>query len=194
VLGYDLNATSTQHFLFSLSAVCLAGIFLLSRALVNSRLGKILVAIRDGENRVRFTGYDPAAYKTFIYAVSGSFAGLAGMLFVLQMRLITPTEMDISHSIKMVLWVALGGRATLVGAVVGAILVNSAENFLSEAWPTGWSYIMGAAFLVTVLFLPKGLVGWFQSLSKERLREKLDSFTSSRAARRIATEGARDAA
>jgi urea transport system permease protein len=102
--------------------------------------------------------------------------------------------MDISHSVKMVLWVALGGRATLVGAVVGAILVNSAENFLSEAWPTGWSYIMGAAFLVTVLFLPKGLVGWLQSLSKERLREKWEAFASTRAARRMSTEGARDAA
>jgi urea transport system permease protein len=100
----------------------------------------------------------------FIYALSAAFAGLAGMLFVLQVGLITPTEMDIVHSIKMVLWVALGGRATLTGAVVGAVLVNGAENMLSEKFPTIWSYFMGGAFLVIVLFLPQGLMGWLNDI------------------------------
>jgi urea transport system permease protein len=193
IFGHDLNSSATQHVLFSLSAIALAGIYLLSRGLVNSKLGKILVAIRDGENRVRFTGYDPTAYKTFIYAVSAGFAGLAGMLFVLQVGLITPTEMDITHSVKMVLWVALGGRATLIGAVLGAIVVNGAENWLSETWPATWSYMMGAAFLVTVLYLPTGIVGWFHSLSKERLQNGLSRFAVTRA-RQPVKEGASDAA
>jgi urea transport system permease protein len=192
LFGYDLNAVSTQQFLFSLSAVSLGAIYFLSRGLVNSRVGKILIAIRDGENRVRFTGYDPTAYKTFIYTVSAAFAGLAGMLFVLQVGLITPTEMDIAHSIKMVLWVALGGRATLSGAVIGAIVVNGAENWMSETWPATWSSVMGAAFLVTVLFLPKGIVGWFQSLSKEGLSDMLNRLPARRT--QPIGEGAHDAA
>jgi len=160
IFGYDLNAIGTQHFFYWLTVVALAGIYLASRWLVSGRMGKILVAIRDGENRVRFTGYDPAAFKVFIYALSASFAGLAGMLFVLQIGLITPTEMDVMHSIKMVLWVALGGRGTLTGAVLGAVLVNSAENLLSEKFPTIWMYFIGGSFIVFVLFLPHGIMGW----------------------------------
>jgi len=164
LFGYDLNSISTQHFFYWFTALALVGVYLLSRWLVAGRLGKILIAIRDGENRVRYTGYDPVMYKVFIYALSASLAGLAGILFVLQVGLITPTEMDIVHSIKMVLWVALGGRATLTGAVLGAVLVNAAENALSENYPAIWSFLMGGLFLVSVLFLPQGLMGWFNTL------------------------------
>jgi urea transport system permease protein len=165
IFGHDLNDISTQHVFFWLTVLSLAGVFALSRWLVQGRFGKILVAIRDGENRTRFIGYDPAAYKVFIYALSAAFAGLAGMLFVLQVGLITPTEMDIVRSIKMVLWVAIGGRATLTGAVVGAVLVNAAENQLSEKFPTIWSYFIGGAFLVAVLFLPQGIMGWLNAFA-----------------------------
>ncbi len=165
--GFDLNSTSVQHGLFWISAVILALAYLGARFLVGSRFGRILQAVRDGENRVRFTGYDPAAYKTFVYALSAGLAGLAGMLFVLQVGLITPTEMDISHSVQMVLWVAIGGRATLAGAILGAIVVNAGQNALSEQFPAVWSYFIGAAFLIFVLFLPRGIVGsWAQMKNK----------------------------
>jgi len=106
------------------------------------------------------------AYQTFVYALSGALAGLAGMLFVFQEGLITPVKMDILMSIKMVLWVAIGGRATLIGAIVGVLLVNGGENLLSESYPETWSYMLGFSFLVAVLFLPQGVVGWFNEMAR----------------------------
>lgn len=159
IFGHDLNTASTQHVFYWLSLAALGAVWFFSRRLVNGKIGRILQAIRDGENRVRFTGYDPAAYKTFVYALSAGFAGLAGMLFVLQVGLITPTEMDVAHSVNMVLWVALGGRGTLLGAVLGAVLVNLGQNQLSESFPTQWLYFLGFGFLIFVMFLPRGLVG-----------------------------------
>ncbi len=165
LLGHDLNDVKTQHFFYFLTVVTLALIYLGCRALVSGKVGKLLVAIRDGENRVRFMGYDPVMFKTFVYALSAALAGIAGVLFVLQIGLITPTEMDITHSIRMVLWVALGGRGTLIGAILGALLVNFGENALSEKYPMVWSFLVGAAFLATVLFLPNGLIGLAKDLS-----------------------------
>lgn len=167
IFGHDINATSTQHACFWLTVIALAALYIMARWLVAGRMGKILIAIRDGENRVRFSGYDPAMYKVFIYALSAGMAGLAGMLFVVQVGLITPTEMDITHSIKMVLWVALGGRATLTGAVLGAVLVNLAEYKFSVAFPTQWPYFMGALFLIVVLFLPAGVIGWAATMRQK---------------------------
>jgi urea transport system permease protein len=146
LLGHDLNAESTQRFFYFVTVLTLAAIYVFCRWLVSGRIGKILVAIRDGENRVRFAGYNPVAYKTFVYALSAALAGIAGVLFVLQVGLITPTEMDIAHSINMVLWVALGGRGTLIGALVGALMVNFGQNALSERYPEVWSFLVGAAF------------------------------------------------
>jgi urea transport system permease protein len=159
IFGYDINDGATQKFFYFLSAALLIGTYLLCRWFVQGRAGKILVAIRDGENRVRFTGYNPVAYKTFVYAFSAGLAGLAGALFVLQVGLITPTEMDIAHSVQMVLWVALGGRGTLVGAVLGTLMVNFGGNALSESYPAIWSLLMGAAFLAVILFMPRGVMG-----------------------------------
>ena len=159
LLGYNLNDAKTQHFFYFVTVATLALIYLGCRKLVSGKVGKILVAIRDGENRVRFMGYDPVMFKTFAYAISGALAGIAGVLFVLQVGLITPTEMDITHSIRMVLWVALGGRGTLIGAILGALLVNFGENKLSEQYPAVWQFFVGALFLVTVLFLPRGIMG-----------------------------------
>ena len=179
VLGHDLNSTATQHVLYWITLVALVAVYFGARALVNGKIGRILVAVRDGENRVRFTGYDPAAYKIFVYALSALFAGLAGMLFVLQVGLITPSQMDITNSIKAVLWVAIGGRGTLIGAVIGALLVSGGETFLSESFPTQWQYFLGFGFLLTVLFMPRGIVGLWRDLNdkwiqrKERTNEQL---------------------
>lgn len=164
-LGYDLNAAGTDRALYYITVAALVAVYFGCRALVNGKVGKVLVAIRDGENRARFTGYDPVAYQTFVFGLSAALAGLAGMLFVLQEGLITPVKMDILISIEMVLWVAIGGRATLVGAILGALLVNSGENFLSEQYPETWSYMLGALFIFVVLFLPQGIMGKFKQLS-----------------------------
>jgi urea transport system permease protein len=170
-LGADLNQDGTGHVLYWVTAVTLVLAYFGCRALVNGKVGKILVAIRDGENRARFIGYDPVKYQTFVYALSAGLAGLAGMLFVLQEGLITPTKMDILQSIKMVLWVAIGGRGTLFGAALGAIVVNSGENLLSEKYPETWSYMLGASFLGVVLFLPEGIVGWVLKMANRKKRE-----------------------
>ena len=167
-LGFDLNNPRVESAIYYATVAALVATYFGSRALVNGKVGKVLLAIRDGENRARFTGYDPVAYQTFVFAVSAALAGLAGMLFVLQEGLITPVKMDILFSIEMVLWVAIGGRATLVGAILGAILVNSGENLLSEHYPETWSYILGFAFLIVVLFLPQGIMGWFKQLAARK--------------------------
>jgi urea transport system permease protein len=126
----------------------------------------VLIGIRDGENRLRFLGYDPAIFKTFIYALSAGIAGLAGMLFVLQVGIISPTMMGITPSIEMVLWVALGGRGTLIGPVLGAILVNWAKTTFSESYPDIWLYFLGLMFVIVVVFLPDGLMGLFKKFQK----------------------------
>ncbi len=177
-LGLDLNSDHVGHILYWVTAVILIAVYFGCRALVNSKVGKILVAIRDGENRARFIGYDPVAYQTFVYSLSAALAGLAGMLFVMQEGLITPTKMDILPSIEMVLWVAIGGRGTLFGAVLGAIVVNSGANLLSEQYPETWSYMLGACFVAVVLFMPQGIVGLVKGVPQSPLWKK---FTKSEA-------------
>lgn len=160
-LGIDLNSITATRGFYWLTVIMLFVVYFGCRALINGKVGKVLIAIREGENRARFIGYNPVAYQTFVYALSAFLAGLAGMLFVLQEGLITPVKMDILMSIKMVLWVAIGGRATLIGAIIGALLVNGGENLLSEKYPETWSYILGFSFITAVLFLPEGVVGWW---------------------------------
>jgi urea transport system permease protein len=164
-LGIDLNSKAATYGFYWLTVAVLVLVYFGCRALINGKIGKILIAIRDGENRARFIGYNPVAYQTFVYALSAALAGLAGMLFVFQEGLITPVKMDILMSVKMVLWVAIGGRATLIGAIVGAILVNTGENLLSERYPETWSYLLGITFLAAVLYLPRGVVGWAQDVT-----------------------------
>jgi len=171
VLGHPLDDPAnpaTQHHmtlaLYWVTLGLLTAAFAGCRTLMRLRFGKILMAIRDGENRTRFFGYDPVAYKVFIYALSAALAGVAGALFVPQNGIISPSQMDIVHSIRMVLWVALGGRGTLIGAVLGAVVVNAAENSLSESYPGAWSFLLGGAFLVVVLFMPRGVVGAVEDL------------------------------
>ncbi|WP_081823851.1 urea ABC transporter permease subunit UrtC [Paenibacillus sp. UNC451MF] len=171
-LGLSVAEHSTKLAFYYITVFVVIGTLLLCLWLAGTRLGKILVAIRDAENRVRFIGYNPVTYKVFIYCFSAGLAGLAGVLFVLQEGIISPAQMGIVPSIEMVLWVAIGGRASIFGAILGAIITNSAKTTFSEAYPEWWPIIMGAMFIIVVLFLPKGIVGtckqfaakkgWFQ--------------------------------
>lgn len=146
--------------LFYLSLIVMIIIYAISKFLVNRKFGKLLIAIRDGENRTYFSGYKVDAYKTFIYVLSAIFAGIAGAIFVNFNGSITPSQMTISYSITMVIWVAVGGRGTIIGAVIGAFLINLCEyNLSSGSMVEVWQYIIGAVFCVTILFFKGGIVG-----------------------------------
>jgi urea transport system permease protein len=172
VLGFSLSDPSVKTALYYITAAVLVGCFVLCRWLVSTRLARVLEAIRDGENRVRFFGYNPAMFQSFAFALSGAFAGLAGALFVFHVGIISPSTMGIVPSIEMVLWVAAGGRGTLIGAVIGAVALNGSKSLISEAYPDIWLFFLGALFIIVVVFLPKGLVGAFSSLT-EKLRGRL---------------------
>ncbi len=165
VLGFDLHATSTRNGLFVVSAFALAAGYLLCRFVVKSKLGQVLVAIRDEESRVRFLGYRVARYKLFVFTLSAMIAGVAGALYVPQVGIINPSEFAPPGSIEIVIWVAVGGRGTLYGAALGAVLVNYAKTYFTGALPEAWLYVLGASFIFVTLFLPKGIVGtlpsWF---------------------------------
>ena len=162
--GVYLTHPVVQKVLYYVTIVSLLLIVIVSLLLTNSRAGKLLIAIREGENRVRFLGFNPTTFKVFIYCVSAAFAGIAGGLFVLQVGMISPEMMGIIPSIEMVLWVAVGGRYSIFGAVIGAILTNSAKTFFSESYPDMWLFLLGSLFILVVLVMPNGLVGVAQSL------------------------------
>jgi urea transport system permease protein len=159
LLGFELADPSTKRGLYILSCAALLLAYLLSRYIVTSKLGKLLVAIRDGEHRLRFIGYRIVHLKMFIFVVAAALAGLGGMLYVPQTGIITPGRMDVQASIEIVVWTAVGGRGTLVGAIVGAILVNLLYSYLTGAFPGTWLYFLGALFIGGVLFFPTGIAG-----------------------------------
>lgn len=163
LFGQPLILDEMRITLYYVSVALLILTYAYCRFIVTHRIGRILVAIRDGENRVRFSGYNPAAYKIFVYVSSAAIAGLAGAIFVPQVGIISPAEMGIVPSIEMVIWVAIGGRGTLVGAIIGAICVNALKSGISESFPEIWSYFIGMAFIIFVLFMPKGLIGMLHS-------------------------------
>lgn len=169
LLGADVNAPQTQFVFYTLTVLFLVGVYALSRWLTSGRFGNLLIAIRDDESRVRFTGYNPTGFKVLVFALSAALAGLAGAMYTLQTGIISPKAMDIAFSIEMVIWVAVGGRATLVGAILGAIGVNFAKSFLSEKFPEIWLFFQGALFLIVVTVLPDGVVGWLRSQGIDRL-------------------------
>ncbi|NEP56108.1 MAG: urea ABC transporter permease subunit UrtC [Symploca sp. SIO2G7] len=168
ILGADVNSSQTQFSFYVLTVLLLGICYALCRWLTSGRFGRLLIAIRDDESRVRFTGYNPTGFKVLVFAISAGLAGIAGAMFTLQTGIISPKAMDIAFSIEMVIWVAVGGRATLVGAVLGAVVVNFAKSLLSEQFPDIWLFFQGALFLVVVTVLPYGLVGWLQSLLGRR--------------------------
>lgn len=179
--GLDLTSPADKRTLYLLVAAVFLVVFLLARQLVRSRYGKVLIAVRDAEDRVRFLGYDPTRVKVIAYAAAAGMAGLAGALFVPVVGIMSPALLGIVPSIEMVIWVALGGRTVLAWAAAGALVVNWAKTDLSERFPSGWLYLQGALFVLVIAFAPKGLAGVSEDL-QARVRGLLR--------RRSAPEGA----
>ena len=159
LLGYSLQSDGTRAGLFVASCVFLGICYVVARGITQSRLGKVLIAIRDAESRVRFTGYRVEYYKLFVFTVSAVMAGIAGALYVPQVGIINPGEFAPALSIEIVIWVAVGGRGTLYGAVLGAFIVNYAKTFFTGAMPDFWLFFLGGLFIAVTLFLPKGVIG-----------------------------------
>ncbi len=171
LLGFDLAANETRVGLLVASIAALAFGFLICRTIVTSRFGKVLVAIRDAESRTRFLGYRVESYKLFVFTLSACMAGVAGALYVPQVGIINPSEFTPANSIEIVIWVAVGGRGTLVGAAFGAVLVNFAKTWLTGAAPEVWLFALGALFVAVTLYLPKGIVGLLDS-TRARLKSQ----------------------
>jgi len=169
LLGATVGTRQTQFVFYTLTVILLAGIYALCRWLTSGRFGRLLMAIRDDESRVRFLGYNPTEFKVLVFAASGGIAGIAGALYTLQSGSVSPRAMDVAFSIEMVIWVAIGGRASLVGAIVGALLVNYARSFFSEQFAEFWLFFQGALFLLVVTVLPDGIVGWLRDNGIQQL-------------------------
>lgn len=159
IFGIDLQKATTRDALFFASVVALAGGYAICRAIVTSKLGKVLIAVRDAESRTRFLGYRVEQYKLFVWVVSAGLAGIAGALYVPQVGIINPSEFAPASSIEAVIWVAVGGRGTLAGAILGAVLVNGFKSWFTGALPELWLFALGALFILTTLLLPRGIVG-----------------------------------
>ena len=172
ILGYSLQEPSTKMSLYIITTIVLLLSYILSRYVVQSKLGRVLTAIRDAESRVMFSGYNTVHYKLFIWTMSAFLCGIAGALYVPQVGIINPSEMQPSNSIEMAIWVAVGGRGTLSGALVGAGLVNVAKSWFTVAAPDYWLYFLGTLFIVVTLYFPKGFTGIFARFnSKEKSKE-----------------------
>ncbi len=161
ILGFDLSADTTRVSLLIITFIALTLGYLLCRFIINSRLGRVVISIRDAESRVRFLGYKVEQYKLFIFVVSAILAAIAGALYVPQVGIINPGVFSPLFSIELVIWVAIGGRGTLYGAIIGAIVVSFASTYFTSALPEVWLYALGALFVVVTLYLPKGVVGIF---------------------------------
>jgi urea transport system permease protein len=170
IFGELVGSDGMQRYLFWLTVLFAVGAFLLCRWLTSGRFGDSLIAIRDDEARLSFTGYNPTAYKTLVFAVAGALAGISGALYTVQSGIVSPQFMAVPFSIEMVIWVAVGGRGTLIGAVLGAVLINYAKSLVSEALPETWLFIQGGLFLLVVTALPDGLVGWWRSGGPGRIQ------------------------
>ena len=159
VLGYPLSEPSTQRGLYLCTALLLVVSFFICRWLVGSKMGLVLTAMRDQEQRLRFLGYPVASYKIFIFAVAAALGGLAGALYVPQVGIITPSQIGVLPSLEIVVWVATGGRNSLIGAIIGAVGINAARSVLTARFPEWWPVILGSLFVAVVLFFPDGVVG-----------------------------------
>jgi urea transport system permease protein len=162
VFGELVGSDHMQRNLFWLTVLLVIAAWALCRWLTSGRFGDALVAIRDDEPRMRFTGYNPTVYKTLVFTVAGGLAGISGALYTVQSGIMSPQFMAVPFSIEMVIWVAVGGRGTLLGAVLGAVLINYAKSLISEQLPETWLFVQGALFLLVVTALPDGLVGWWR--------------------------------
>jgi urea transport system permease protein len=159
ILGFDLHSDKTRVVLLVFTAIALAASYMACRAIVESRAGRVIRAIRDAESRTRFLGYPVESFKLWLFVFSAVIAGIAGALYVPQVGIINPSEFGPINSIEAVIWVAVGGRGTLYGAIAGAVLVNYAKTYLTGAFPEVWLYALGALFVLVTVFLPRGITG-----------------------------------
>ncbi|HMN72905.1 MAG TPA: urea ABC transporter permease subunit UrtC, partial [Rhodoblastus sp.] len=167
ILGLNVQSDATRAALFSVTAIVLIASILLGRFLVTSKFGKVLIAIRDAESRSRFLGYRVENYKLAVFTLSAMMAGVAGALYVPQVGIINPSEFSPAQSIEAVIWVAVGGRGTLVGAALGALIVNFAKTWFTGALPEYWLFALGLLFVLVTLFLPKGVLGLMDNLKRK---------------------------
>jgi urea transport system permease protein len=158
IFGFRIAEPGTRAALFAITALYLMGTLVLSRAILRSKVGRVLTAIRDSESRLMFSGYNPLWYKLFIWTLSAVLCGIAGALYVPQVGIINPGEMSPANSIEIAIWVAVGGRGTLLGPVLGAGLVNGAKSFFTQSFPEYWLFFLGLLFILVTLFLPKGVI------------------------------------
>ena len=158
IFGKSINSPITKIQMFYATLIALVLIYGVCRFLTGRRVGRVLIAIRDGENRAGFAGYNTASYKVFVYALSAVIAGIAGALYVGQVGIISPNEVGITPSVEMIIWVAIGGKGTLAGPILGALAVNGFKTIASETFPELWSYFIGVLFVVVILWLPGGFV------------------------------------
>lgn len=170
ILGFNLQSDNTRVALFIITTAILALAYIASRYIVNSKLGRVVVAIRDAENRARFIGYKVESYKLWIFVFSAALAGIAGALYVPQVGIINPGEFSPLNSIELVVWVAVGGRSTLYGAVVGAFVVNYAKTYFTGVFPELWLFGLGAIFIIVTIFLPKGIIGLIEKLKQTEVK------------------------
>ena len=166
ILGFSLAHPGTRVAIFAATGLFLILALLLCRYIVKSKFGRVLAAIRDAESRTMFSGYNTRDYKLFVWTLSAVLCGIAGALYVPQVGIINPSEMSPANSIEIAIWVAVGGRGTLVGPLVGAGIVNGAKSFFTMAWPEYWLFFLGALFVIVTLFLPEGILGWRRSKSE----------------------------
>jgi urea transport system permease protein len=177
IYGYSLRDSGTKAFLFSLSVVVLSLTYLACRSLTTSKFGHVLMAVRDNESKARFSGYSTLHYKWFAWTFSTIVCGIAGALYIPQVGIINPSEMEPANSIEAVIWVAIGGRGTLVGPILGAFVVNGAKSFFTAVAPDFWLFFLGALFVLVTLLLPAGLVGLTGAIKRLSRGRKLSRAT-----------------
>jgi urea transport system permease protein len=185
LLGIPLQAQTTRVGLLLVTALFLCLMFLIARYVVTSRFGKILIAVRDTESRTRFLGYRPESYKLFVFVLSAVMAGIAGALYVPQVGIINPSEFAPANSIEAVIWVAVGGRGTLVGAILGAVLVNLGKTYFTGALPELWLFALGGLFIFVTLLLPKGVMGLFARRERRTKQPEPESEAAVSAAKEV---------
>ena len=173
LFGQMVGSPEMQRWFFWITAVIVILAWLFVRWLVRGRFGDVLIAIRDDEPRLRFTGYNPTLFKTIVFAIAGGLAGIGGALFTVQSGIVSPQYMAVPFSIEMVIWVAVGGRGTLVGAILGAVSIMYAKSLVSEAMPQSWLFIQGGLFILVVTALPEGVIGWFRTDGPRNLLSRM---------------------
>ncbi|OZI36957.1 urea ABC transporter permease subunit UrtC [Bordetella genomosp. 10] len=172
ILGFPITAPGTRAALFWITLAVLFGSLIVARLITRSKLGRVLTAVRDTESRVRFLGYEPLGFKLFVWTLSAVLCGIAGALYVPQIGIINPGEMSTANSIEMVIWVAIGGRGTLIGPIVGAGVVNSLKIWFTSVFPEFWLYALGLVFVLVTLFLPQGIVGLVRACAQRLAQGK----------------------